>query len=402
MPLPTPFHPRTSELCTSLRWKEWAGYHAVCRYDPCHDREYFALRHGTGLIDVTPLFKYELRGPGACDLLSRVTVRDAARLKPMQVAYTCWCDDEGKVLDDGTIANLGEGHYRMTAAEPTFAWLDRHARGLEVEIEDVTDRMACLAVQGPTSRETLRRACDADVDDLGFFRATPARFGAVETTLTRTGYTGDLGYEVWLDADRALELYDRVLEASRDLGGRPVGLDALDMSRIEAGFMLAGVDYHSARHCPVESRKSTPYQLGLDWMVHLDRAPFVGQAALRAEREAGPTHLFVGLEIDMARLEDMFDAIGLPVDVEAEACRESVPLYSGARQVGYVTSRTFSPTLKRYLALATVEAPFGAVGLELEVEATVEHERRTVPARVVERPFFDPERKRARGAAKAT
>lgn len=213
--------------------------------------------------------------------------------------------------------------------------------------------------------------------------------------MTRTGYTGDLGFELWVANEDALALYDALLERGHELGVRPVGLDALDVARIEAGFMLLGVDYHSARRCPIESRKSSPFELGLDWMVALEREPFMGQAALRAERRDGSRWALVGLELDVVQLESLYDAWDLPLELPAGASRESVPVYFGRRQVGYATSRAFSPTLKKYLALATVEAACAAPGSGLAIEATVEHERRRIGARVVPRPFFDPERKRS-------
>ena len=396
MPRPSPFHARTAELCESYAWKDWAGYHAVCRFGDCHEREYLAVRHGSALIDVSPLYKYEVRGPGAAALLARVTVRDVTKQKVGVVSYTCWCDDHGKVLDDGTVTRLDEEHFRMTAAEPTLAWLARHARGLEVELEDVSERLACLAVQGPTSRALLASLCDADLDGLRFFRATGARFeGGFEGVVTRTGYTGDLGYEVWVDAGDALALYDACLAAGRDHGARPTGLDALDVARIEAGFVLLDVDYFSARHCMIEARKSTPTELGLDWMLRLDRDPFVGREALQRERENGSEWALVGLDMDVVELEELYDEVGLPLGLPGGASRDSVPVYSGGRQVGYATSRAWSPTLKRYLALATVEAGHAKEGTELRVEATVEHHRHTIGARVARRPFFDPERKKA-------
>jgi aminomethyltransferase len=396
VPVPSPFHPRTSALCRSLLWKDWAGYHAVRSYDTYPEREYFAFRHAAGVIDVTPLFKYEIRGREAVDFLAYVLARDARKLKPGRVAYCCWCDERGKLLDDGTVSRLAEDHFRLTAAEPSLAWLRRNAAGFDVRIDDVTASVAALSVQGPTSRDILREACDADLDKLRFFRHANARFDGFEGVVSRTGYTGDLGYEVWVDAEHACALWDRIADAGRSYGLQPAGLDALDVTRVEAGFLMNGVDYWSANHCLVEFRMSTPYEAGLAWTVHLERDPFLGQEALRAEKRRGPARRFVGLEIDWDETEALFRARALPPEIPHGAWRMSVPLYlPDGSQVGYATSGAWSPMLKKNLALATITAPHGDVGEELHIEMTVEHERHRVKATVCGTPFFDPERKRA-------
>lgn len=395
MPVPTPFHPRTSELCTSMSWKEWAGYHAVRSFDTSYEREYYAIRNGAGLLDVSPLHKYELRGPDAAALLSRVTVRDLRRLDVGRVTYLCWCDDDGKILDDGTVARLGEDRFRLTAAEPALAWLHRLARRYEVTIEDHSESLAALAVQGPTSRDVLAVACEQSLDSLRFFGITSARLGGAPVELSRTGYTGDLGYEVWVPRQHALSVWDAIVEAGRDRRLVPIGLDALDVARIEAGFIMNGVEFHGANHCLVESRKSTPYELGLGWTVSLEREPFVGQAALRAERQRGSAWATVGLRMVWEEFEALCARQGLPPQVPAGAWREGVPVYDGSgRQVGRATSGAWSPTLKANLALASVRPPHHAPGTRLEVEVTVEHERHRVGTVVSRTPFFDPERKR--------
>jgi len=395
MPLPTPFHPRTSELCESLLFKVWAGYHAVCSYDTSHDREYFALRHAAGLIDVSPLYKYDLRGPDAARLLSRVTVRDIGKLAVGRVTYLCWCDDEGKIVDDGTVARLSENHYRMTAAEPTFAWLHKFAGPYDVDIEDTSESLAALAVQGPTSRDTLASAIDDNLDSLRFFGLRHATIAGHDVVITRTGYTGDLGYEVWVARDHAVPVYDAILGAGRAYRAIPAGLDAMDVTRVEAGFIMNGVDYFSAHHCLIESRKSTPYELGLGWTINLERDPFVGQAALQAEKARGPSWRVIGLQMIWDELEAIYARYGLPPQLPSAAWRTSVPLYVSGRQVGYATSGAFSPLLKANLALAHVESGNHTLGNRLEIEVTVEHHRHTVGAIVTKTPFFDPERKRS-------
>jgi len=396
LPIPSPFHPRTAESCVSLLWKDWAGYYAVRTYDTYAEREYHAFRQTAGMIDVSPLFKYEVQGPDAAAFLSRVMVKDVAKLKIGQVTYLCWCDDDGKVVDDGTVSRLGETDFRVTAAEPSLAWFQRHARGYRVVLEDSTDRIAALSVQGPRSRAILQDVVDADLEHLGFFHFLRTRIDGRDAVISRTGYTGDLGYEVWVDAGDAVALWDRVARAGHPHGLLPAGLDALDMTRVEAGFIMNGVDYFSANHCLIESRKSTPYELALGWTVNLDRESFIGQAALRREKAVGSIRSFVGLVVDWTRVEALFARHGLPPEVPAGAWRDARPVYNReGRRIGQATSGAFSPMLKRNLMLATVESAYRKIGTEVQVEVTVEYDRLQVPAIVTRKPFFDPPRKRA-------
>ncbi|HEV3456239.1 MAG TPA: aminomethyltransferase family protein [Thermoanaerobaculia bacterium] len=429
MPIPSPFHERTSKLCTSYRWKDWSGYAAVASYDSTHEREYFAFRESAGLLDVSPLFKYEVYGPDAAALLSRMMVRDVAKLKVGRVGYSCWCDDYGKVIDDGTVARLDEDYYRVTAADPSLHWLQAVGRGMRVTIEDSSARLAVVALQGPRSREILRAALGADgaiADRLKFFGAVRGKLDGLDVWITRTGYTGDLGYEVWTEKAGALRLWDALVAAGQPHGIEPAGLDALDVSRIEAGFILLGVDYFSAPKVILESRKSTPFELGLGWIVDFERSAFptfIGREALAAEalrlrrtaasgtafswrasgagrasgasRAAGPAWALVGLEVAWEALEALYESFSLPPSLPATARRDGLPVYDDeGRQVGKVTSHTWSPILKKYIALTSVHASHAAPGTVLQMEHTVEFERRKVPARVTKTPFFDPERKK--------
>jgi aminomethyltransferase len=398
MPVPSPFHERTAALCTSYRWKDWSGYAAVCSYDTTHDREYFAFRESAGLLDVSPLFKYEVYGPDAAALLSRMMVRDVSKLKVGRVGYSCWCDDYGKVIDDGTVTRLDEDYYRVTAADPTLHWLQAVGRGMRVTLEDSSARLAALALQGPRSREILRAASDADVDGLKFFGATRARLDGLEVWITRTGYTGDLGYEVWVERAHAVRLWDALMDAGRAHGITPAGLDALDVSRIEAGFILLGIDYFSAPKVVLEARKSTPAEIGLGWLVDFERPRFplfVGRDALLAEKQKGSAWALVGLEVSWEALEKLYESFSLPPNLPATARRDGLPVYDDeGEQVGKVTSHTWSPILKKYIALTSVHAEHARPGTVLQMEHTVEFERRKVPATVVKTPFFDPERKR--------
>ncbi|MDH3297264.1 MAG: aminomethyltransferase family protein [Gemmatimonadota bacterium] len=399
MPRATPFHPRTKDLCTSLAYKEWAGCHAVRRYDMYQDREYYALRNQATLMDATPLYKYDIQGSNAADLLSRVTVREFGTHSVGRVSYVCWCDDHGKVLDDGTVTRLDDRWFRLTSSEPALRWLRFNSRGLDVAVSDVSRRIAALALQGPLARAILRPIVGAELDDLRFFRAMPVQYDVGGTgaqgVVTRTGYTGDLGYELWMRNEDALDVYDAVVESGRPFGLLPMGLDALDVARVEAGFVLAGVDYTPANQAFIERQKSSPYELGFDWMVRLDRGPFIGQAALRREVEAGPARRFVGVEVDWDEFEALHERFGLIPHIETATSREGVPLYEKGRQIGYATSRTWSPLLKKYLALGTVEAAYAGEGTHLQIEVTCEYERHHVGAAVRPTPFFDPERKKA-------
>jgi aminomethyltransferase len=403
MPIPTPFHPRTAELCTSLLFKEWAGYHAVRSFGHSHEREYHAVRQSAGLLDVTPLHKYRIEGPAAADFLAHVLARDARRLKPGRVAYGCWCDERGHVVDDGTLTCWEPGRYRLTSAEPAFDWLVEHVRGFDARIHEESEEIAALALQGPRSRAILidllggpSSPAAEDLAALPFFGALKTRAGELEPEITRTGYTGDLGYELWIPAADALELWDALMAAGEPHRMLPMGLDALDVTRLEAGFLLGGVDYVHARRAMLPRQASTPYELGLDWTVHLEREPFLGQDALRRAQARGPRQKLVGLVVDVTAIERLFDEAGLPPELQSAAWREDRPVLLGAQQVGYATSGVFSPTLKQGLALATVEAAHAAIGTELALEHTVEHRRKSVPARVAKLPFFDPERKRSR------
>ncbi len=395
MTYPSPFHERIVALNETWKYKEWAGITAPTRYIENHVYEYTAFRQSAGVLDVTPLYKYEVRGKDAAAFLARVTSKDVRKLKPGRVTYLCWCDDDGKVVDDGTVSCFAPDWFRMTAAEPQYRWLTSLSGGFDVSIEDVSRTIAALAIQGPTSRVVLKGCTDANLDALKFFGTTAAKLDGVDVRISRTGYTGDLGYEVWCDNKDALKVWDAIFAAGKPYALVACGLDALDMSRIEAGFILLGVDYFSSPHTTLAYKKTSPFEIGLDFAVELEREPFIGQRALLAEKRGNKTsRVLVGLELDWDNLEAMYVEHDMPPQLPAGASRDSLPIYSAAKQVGRVSSSTWSPTLKKYLALGTVQTELGREGTSLEVEHTVLFERRTVRAKVVKRPFWDPERKR--------
>ena len=395
MPIGTPFHPRTAALCESMSWRDWAGYFAVSAYEASHEREYNAIRNAAALIDVSPLFKYRVSGRDATRLVDRVVTRDVPKMAVGQVAYTNWCDGDGKVIDDGTVSRIGPELYRWTAAEPNLRWIRQNAHGLEVEIEDVSDKLAALALQGPTSREILKSCTEGDVAALKYFRVMPAKLRGIPVEISRTGYTGDLGYEIWVAAERALPLWDALIEAGRPYDITPTGMLALDVARIEAGLILLDVDYTSAKKALIPSQKYSPYEIGLGRLVSLQKAPYVGQAALRREAKVGAARELVGLDVSWAHVERLHEQAGLAPQLPATASRVSVPVFREGVQVGRASSSTWSPTLKRMIALATVARDSAQPGTALQMEMTVDHRRKEVGTTVAKLPFFDPPRKRS-------
>ena len=376
-------------------WRRWAGYVVASAYELTHEREYYAIRSAAALFDVTPLYKYLIRGPDAARLLDRVVTRDVAGCRVGQVLYTPWCDARGKVIDDGTVSRLDETTFRMTAADPNIRWLHLNATGLEVVIEDVSERTAALSLQGPNARAILELASGQPLTDLRYFRLTTGKIRGVPVTMSRTGYTGDLGYELWIDAANAVSVWDALVDVGTDYGITPAGMLALDLARNEAGLLLIEVDYISAQHALIDAQTSTPYELSLGWTVALDKERFNGQDALRKERDRGPAWRFMGIEVDWPSLERLYAEVGLPPRLPTTAWRASVPLYVGGLQVGYATSGCWSPLLKRYIALAHLEARYSEPGTAVDMEVTVEHRRKRAAAAVRALPFFNPERKRA-------
>ena len=385
----TPFHERTAALCASHAWRRWAGYVVASSYELSHEREYHSIRAAAALFDVSPLYKYAITGKDAARLLDHVVTRNIQQLGVGQVVYTPWCDAKGKVLDDGTVARLGERSFRLTAAEPNLRWLEDNARGLDVAIEDVSESLAALSLQGPASRAILGGI------DLKYFRLAETRIASIPVAISRTGYTGDLGYEIWVEKKSALNLWDALIAAGTPHGILPAGMLALDVARLEAGLMLIDVDYVPARKALIEGQTSSPFELDLGWTVDLKKERFVGRDALAAEAARDPLWRFAGVEIDWDSLERLYAEVGLATRLPPQAWRMSVPIYSGAEQAGYATSGGWSPLLKKYIALAHLRAPYFAQGTELEMEITVEHQRKRALARVVKKPFLDPDRKRA-------
>jgi aminomethyltransferase len=393
MPIGTAVHERTFALCESLNFREWSGYYAVSAYESHHEHEYNAIRNASALIDVSPLFKYLVTGKDASRLVDRLITRDVSKMSVGQVYYTPWCDEHGKVIDDGTVSRLAEQTFRWTAADPSLRWFKQNAHGLDVHIDDISEQVAALALQGPTSARLLRAVAQADIERLKYFRVTSGTISGINVDISRTGYTGDLGYEIWMPADRAITVWDALMYGGRPYDIKPAGMLALDVARIEAGLLLIEVDFFSSRKAMIPSQMYSPYEMGLGRLVNLDKGRFIGQRALREEARRGPARQVVGLAVEWNEVEKLYDAAGLAPAVAATASRVAVPVYRNSEQIGKATSTTWSPVLKRMIALATVNRPHFAEGTPLQMEITVEAVRHRVSASVVKTPFFNPQRK---------
>jgi glycine cleavage system T protein (aminomethyltransferase) len=395
VPIGSAFHERTHRLCESLNYRDWSGYYAVSAYETHHEHEYNAIRNACAIIDISPLYKYRVSGRDATRLINRIITRDANKLSVGQVYYTPWCDEEGKVIDDGTVTRVAEQTYRWTAADPSLRWITENAAGLEVRVEDITEQVAALALQGPTSARLLRSVTDAPLDSLKYFRATSGTIGGVPVDISRTGYTGDLGYEIWMPWEAALTVWDAIAAAGDAFDLHPTGMLALDVARVEAGLLLIDVDFHSSRKAMIESQKYSPYELCMARLVDLGKGPFVGRHALADEHRRGHRRQIVGLEVDWTAVEALYEAVGLPPTAPAAASRVSVPVYKAGRQIGRATTTAWSTMLKKLIALATIDRPHYAIGTTVDLEITVEAVRHTATATVVKTPFFNPARKTA-------
>lgn len=395
MPIGTAFHERTFPLCQSLNYREWSGYYTVSVYEVHHEHEYNAIRNAAALIDITPLYKYLITGRDATKLVNRIITRDIHKVARGQVIYCCWCDEQGKVIDDGTITRLDENRYRWTAAEPNIRWFHQNGLNMDVEIEDISEQVAALALQGPTSAKLLKTIAEAEITNLKYFRMTNGKIAGVPVDISRTGYTGDLGYEIWVEWKDAVKVWDAITAAGRPFDLHPTGMLALDVARVEAGLLLLDVDYTSSRKALIASQKFSPYELGFAKMVHLEKEYFVGRAALEDAHKNGVPRQLVGLELDWNDIEALYEKLGLTPAAPNQTSRVHVPVYSGSRQVGKATSTTWSPVLKKLIALASVETAHSKPGTILDMEVTIEAVRKKAAAKVTTLPFFNPKRKTA-------
>lgn len=375
--LPTPFHARTEAACKTHAWANWGGYRTVTTFEDLA-MEHSAIRNTATLYDLCPMIKYRVEGPDAVAFLNRLTPRNVAKLRVGSVHYTIWCDDAGHLLDDGTLFRLTETHFRLCCQERHLPWLLDSAHGFDVTVTEETEDIAALSLQGPTSAEILRRA-GVDIDPLKPFRMMEVPFGHGRLMISRTGFTGDLGYELWTTPDLALPLWDRLMEAGHLHGLRPIGSDALNIARLEAGFVITGYDFIPAHICLREDRLRTPLDMGLGWLIDWEKGHFTGRNALLNQREKGPKWAFVGLEIDG----------NIPAD--------GAILYRAQRhEAGVVTGACWSPTVKRNIALAQVRADLvksSDLWAEIYALRELHYVKMMMRARVVDRPFFSPARR---------
>ena len=394
----TPFHPRLSELNATGLYTHWQGHLSSLRYSHAPKHEYFAVRNSVGIFDTSPLYKYWIRGRDAEKFLAGVVIRDIRTCKPGRAHYTIWCDDDGYVMEDGVIFRHSDNEFLMTAARPNLGYLESLKGRLQVTFEDVTSEYAMLAVQGPRSRELIGELTP-DVEALKFFELTQTKIGSAAVTLSRTGYTGDLGYELTVPADDAVDVLDAVLEAGNGRGLRPFGEEALNMLRIEAGLPLIDIDFHNSRLATVDADRVTPKELGMGWMlrdVDGDR-PYIGRAAIRRELAKGTSRwASVGVVVDWEHWNQLYrDAGLLPTKDESPLPYESM-LYDDARtESGYVTSFMYSPVLQRHIGLARVKPGLAKPGSRVHIEIAINHHNTTVSAETARLPLFNPERKTA-------
>jgi aminomethyltransferase len=395
----TPFHERTSALNETGLWEHWSNHLAAVRYSPSEKFEYFAVRNSAGLFDSSPLYKYRITGPDAERFLAGVFVRDIRACQPGHAQYTLWCDDRGFVVEDGVVLRLGREEFLLTAAEPNLDYFERLLGRLDVAIEEVTDRWGVLAVQGPRARSLLE-ALTPDVAALPYFGLTSTKIAKVPVMVSRTGYTGDLGFEIWVPAGDALKVWDAVWGASRGQGVLPIGMTALYMARIEAGLVLLDVDFHSSRFAWTDADRTTPTELGLGWMLRnldADDREFIGRdAILRELRDKTSRWKLSGLIVDWRDYDRIYDAAGLIPPKDHTPIQDEYYVYDDElNQLGYATSQMYSPMLQRHIALARVPLDRSTPGSRVKLELAVSHRYEYFDAEVARLPLFNPARRTA-------
>jgi aminomethyltransferase len=395
----TPFHDRTSAANVAGLWEHWSGYLVAQKYQLSEKFEYFAIRNSAGLFDSSPLYKYRIHGPDAEAFLAGILARDIRTCAVGHGQYTAWLDDGGFVVEDGVIFRHAADDYLLTCAEPNHAYFSGLIGRRRVTIEDVSEASAVLAIQGPKAREILACLTPA-VADLPYFGVTPATIGGTEVRISRTGFTGDLGYELWIPSERAIAVWDAVSEASAGRGVIPFGLVALSMARIEAGLLLLDVDFGSSRYAWTDANRSTLIELGLGWMVRGladDDRRFIGRAALERElRDQSSRWKLTGLILDWQDYDRHYDAAGLIPPKDHTPVEDEYYLYDDAgTQLGYATSMMYSPMLQRHIALARVPLDRTKPGSRVKLELPVNHRYEYFDAVVSRLPLYNPDRRTA-------
>lgn len=384
---PSPFHARTSALNTLNEWHRWKDYTTADAYFDT-SLEYAAIRNACAVFDLTPMTKHRITGPDVLAFLNRLVTRDVAKIKPGKVGYCVWCDDNGQVIDDGTIFHLREGDYRLCSQERQLDWLSRSAHGFDITLVEDTHEVACLAFQGPTSCAVLKAIGCQGVENLKPFEIGYFPFAGGELMVSRTGFTGDLGYELWTDNSRALPLWDALFDKGAIHGIRPMGTHALEIARIEAGFIQAHVDFLPADQAIRLDRSRSPFELDLGRLVDFKKPNFNGRRALLEEQKRGSRYRLVKL------------------DIEGNKPAGASYVYDRKRKgnvIGTITSAEWSPSAKANIALASMHMPWGRLDDELWVDIYYQRElqwsRVMARARVIEGAFFDPPRRRLTPAA---
>jgi aminomethyltransferase len=394
----TPFHPRVEAANETGLWSHWSGYLVAEKYQLSEKFEYFAIRNALGIFDTSPLYKYQITGADAERFLAGVLARDIRKCRTGQAHYTFWCDDRGFVIEDGVVLRLAADRFLLTSAEPNFSYFSNLIGYDRVEMEEVTDQLGALAVQGPRSRRVLATLAP-EAETLGYFHLTEAKIGNTGVTISRTGYTGDLGFEVWVPAEGALSVWDAISEEGSGHGLLPFGQIALLMARIEAGLLLLNTDFESSRYAWNDEHRSTPLELGFGWMLRdLDRdRAFIGHRAIKRELDERTSRWkMVGLVVDWRAYDEMYQQAGLVPPKDHLPVTEEFMLYDPDYQrVGYATSFMYSPMVQRHIALARVRPELATVGQAVDLEVTINHRYERVPAHVTRLPFFNPERKLA-------
>jgi aminomethyltransferase len=395
----TPFHERLEALNETGLWEHWSSYKVASRYQMAEKFEYFAIRNSAGLFDSSPLYKYRITGRDAERFLAGVLARDIRTCQPGHAQYTVWCDDRGFVVEDGVVLRHARDEYLLTAAEPNLAYFQGLIGRLDVAIEDVSDQWAVLAIQGPRSRELLS-AIARGVAELPYFGLVATKVGKIPVHISRTGYTGDLGYEIWVQSRDALALWDAVWAAGRGRGVIPIGMTALYMARIEAGLVLLDVDFHSSRFAWTDADRTTPIELGMGWMfrgLDGDDRTFIGRDAIRRELASKSSRWRLsGLVLDWQEYDRIYDAAGLLPPKDHTPIQDEYYIYDDAlTQLGYATSQMYSPILQRHIALARVPLELTAPGSRVKLELAVNHRYEYFDAHVARLPLFNPARRTA-------
>jgi aminomethyltransferase len=395
----TPFHPRTSEANKTGLWSHWSGYLATDRYQMSDKFEYFAIRNSAAVIDTSPLYKYRIIGSDAERFLAGVLARDIRKCRPGQAHYTVWCDDEGWVVEDGVILRHSDDEFLLTAAEPNMAYLQDLVGRMAVQIEDVSDDFGALALQGPYAREILKQLVP-EMEEIGYFHLTPAKVGNAAVTISRTGYTGDLGYEIWVERDDAVGVWDTLFEVAAPYGVIPAGQTALLIARIEAGLVLIDVDFYSARYAWNDDQRTTPHELGLGWMLRdlpSDDRAFIGRRAIERELADGTSRWkTVGIMVDYEDWNRVYNERGVIPPKDHTPEHGGMMIYDEKlERIGYTPSFVYSPMAQRHVGIARIRPEHAALGTDVSLEVTIDHRYDVVKASVSRLPFFNPPRKTA-------